>query len=110
VGSVTFDGSQFLVVNGDRFALDRSALFPLGIAQKTTLPNSDGAVYAIRNVDPGLVLAIFDGHGAQLLVEANLLRGLPTDGSAGAEPLAAAVPGLCSYYRAPIPAACPGTQ
>jgi hypothetical protein len=108
LSTVTFRGAVYYGVSGERFDLDRDSMLLLGTAEQDSLPNSDGSIWGIPDVDPASVVAAFDGPNLVLLVEAGLLRGLPTDGPAAGDPLAASVPALCPYWRDPLPIECRG--
>lgn len=100
-----FGGRDYSGVNGALFEIDPVALRQIGSAT-TNLPNSDGRAYALAGVDPNRVIVMVDGARTALFVESHVLFGLPSPGPLG-DPLAVAMPELCTYWAPPKPAVCP---
>ena len=101
-----YGGRLYSGVSDQLFTIDPSALRQIGVAT-SNVPNSDGRVYALAGVDPSRVIVILVGTRVTLFVESRFLFGLPSPGPLG-DPLAVAMPELCTFWAVPKPPTCSG--
>jgi hypothetical protein len=103
---VVVDGIRYRASGADKFMISRDALIDAGTAD-STLPGLGPDLYRFPDIDASQALVIFHADGEPfLLVPATLM--LPAPSAEGSEPIAAAIPELCRYWRPPKPSECGG--
>ena len=103
---LTFHGQDFVGIGTGSFDIQRTALREIGRADRVNVPDGDGLVYALPDVDPGRAVVAIWGNG---LIQVFIARAIavPSPGRDGENPWAGAVPELCRYWKS-LPWECGG--
>jgi hypothetical protein len=101
---VVVDGQRYQVIGSDQFVIDRDQLEPNGTAE--SVPSGLAPdVFRFPDISMTRALVVYAADGVPFLLVPASLR-LPAPSADGSDPLAAAIPELCGYWRPPKPSEC----